>query len=311
MDCALSRPKELLCGNMTAGNRRSNNIRVSIRVVKVTTGLVISKIGSRLIAFVGLVLIMCVTACARSPIVPTATELEKVSLDTRVDVISRLVALNAGREFDTLPQVSIATSTEVATQFTAMYRPYTDILLVGVPKENHVQVLGTYARSLSDLMLGVYFLTSDSVLLVDSTIGRAAQDAGLTEAENSHLQMLVLAHELTHALQQQIAGAQSKLLARTDEDAINAYGAVLEGHAMRVQRLVAADLGIEDRISDVVGSLTAAKGKDVCSRVCLSAFHLFWRHVGQRAEQGASGRQRFAQRGRGEKRLGADNTRLS
>lgn len=111
---------------------------------------------------------------------------------------------------------------------------------------------------MSQALAGAYLVDTDTVFVVDSNIHAVSSLHELNEEESEYLRILVIAHELAHALQQQHTNAYHRLLQQTEQDTINAFGAVFEGHAQLIHSEVARALGIRPEISDLVGEMPVA-----------------------------------------------------
>ncbi|MBT3224381.1 MAG: hypothetical protein HN348_35385, partial [Proteobacteria bacterium] len=95
-------------------------------------------------------------------------------------------------------------------------------------------------------ILGKYTPENRGVHINLDSILLAATQEGLEEQVAVDLVKLILAHELTHALQDQEVDLMEVLLSSRDEDSMNAVRGTIEGHATYIEKQVGDRLGLDE-----------------------------------------------------------------
>jgi len=192
---------------------------------------------------------LLVAGCPRTPqVVPpppglalpeqglTAGDLQEIR-----DRVVPMVEEAAGRRFDEVPFVGLGTADGLAR----IVREDSLIVLGGVyglPEEVVHEMARTDPLQVSSL-IGKYAPRGGTLYIAPDSI-EAMVAEGVVEADQREAVLeLIIAHELTHALQDQEQDLVEQLASRRDDEALRALQAVTEGQATRVEELVAERLG--------------------------------------------------------------------
>lgn len=100
------------------------------------------------------------------------------------------------------------------------------------------------AAFLARAMLGKYAPQRRQILLMPNNFSRIGRKLDLSAEQIQSLVKVVLLHELTHWLQDEIVGLQQRITAHTDVDSHQALMAAVEGQAVLFHELAAAELGL-------------------------------------------------------------------
>lgn len=167
-----------------------------------------------------------------------------------------LIEKHAGKKFVKVPQVKIIDrkgmtkilSEEFESQFKNMYSQASN-------EELHIMA-SKQAAAFSTTLLGKYSIFEKTVYLMPKNIKPLFTLLNVDQENLKPLIKVVIAHELTHALQNQEINLQ-KLFSLNNIDAMQAYNATIEGHAVFVSELVARELGIENAAIELARMLSA------------------------------------------------------
>ncbi|MHC4447788.1 MAG: hypothetical protein ACYSXF_08425 [Planctomycetota bacterium] len=170
-----------------------------------------------------------------------------------VDELLPLVEEFAGRRFRVKPDVRVGDREELTDalgrNLLAQLRrqmPYAD--------ENELwSLVGWQASMLAPAMLGLYDQEQHVVHLAPTNVDPIMSFA---EVDPQHLEpflKIIIAHELTHALQDQQVALRAQLLNLEDPQEVEAFSATIEGHAVFVADRVGKRLGLD------AGSLELAR----------------------------------------------------
>ena len=103
-----------------------------------------------------------------------------------------------------------------------------------------------YFQVLAKMLLGVYDHTHGTIYLLPQRLPVILKLLELNETSSRDIARMVIAHELTHALQDQYMDFSRHLAQVSDTDELFAFKALVEGHATWVEKEVAGELGIDD-----------------------------------------------------------------
>lgn len=224
-------------------------------------------------------LALLVVSCARPtppPRLVAAEDLTETRLDAIVAELVPLIEQETGFVFTAVPHARIARATdldrivesEARATFRSLYPDLPDTLLDRAIRPGTPQgISGKYA-------------IHEQILLVDphamvATASAVPEDPDALE----HVVRLVLAHELAHALQDQVADLDARFLSVHDSDGYDAVRMLTEGHANVVEKRVAARIDA----TDAARALDEAQGWDASGPKSSDAYPI-WALYGQGQE---------------------------
>ncbi len=155
----------------------------------------------------------------------------------------------AGREFRTPPVVVLADAGEAMRALRDELRPWVEHYFAGNSPARIQRQLQLHADVVAAGLLGKYVIADQQVLMMPQMLAPNLALVGWQEAEAEHVLLLLLAHELVHALQDQELGLAGRSAANRGNDASEAWSGLLEGHAVFCSERAAAALGIESAIA--------------------------------------------------------------
>jgi len=117
---------------------------------------------------------------------------------------------------------------------------------------------GLFAPSL----LGKYGVTDQTVYVLPENIKTAMTAEKIPSELDEDLMKIIIAHELTHALQDQEINLNAAILNVTSPDANLAFQALIEGHAVYIQNAVAKKLNLTKAAKAARDMLTAPELED-------------------------------------------------
>lgn len=168
------------------------------------------------------------------------TQLTHAQLSTLAGDLVPMVEEAAGATFHTPPIVGPIDAEGLADVLESETRRVVDNLYDAPPYM--LDALARQSRFQVPGILGKYIPATGRVVLGLGPLAAAIDDP----SKALDAACLVLAHELTHALQDQVADHGSRFGTVTDIDAFNGLRAVSEGHAVFVEERVAERLGTTD-----------------------------------------------------------------
>ena len=183
-------------------------------------------------------------------------------VDRWVAEVRPVVERVAGRKFTQDPVVRVVTR-EKLTQ--TLYEQFAADVRRHNPERTPEQELEVEVRlrlaagSAAPLMFGQYVDDVAAVLIPAENVPGLLGMVGCESTPVDAVVKIVLAHELTHALQHQTLGTIDPP-ARVDER--KAFRAVMEGHAIYVQALVAEELGLAEGQRVLMTALAPARITD-------------------------------------------------
>jgi hypothetical protein len=162
--------------------------------------------------------------------------------------------------FDERPTVRVSTPDEIE----ALVREEVEEVLTGVGREDQVDLAVAIAKQ---ALIGKYDPETHVVHVVPENVERVAKDAREPLLRTEECLRAVLAHEATHALDfRRFPLAKARRTAKT-MDELEAWGAVVEGHAQLVAEEVAASRGLADAFAAFTRSISAVPDvEDATSR---------------------------------------------
>jgi hypothetical protein len=185
---------------------------------------------------------------------PPPDPLSPEGLAQLTEQVVPLVEKHAGRPFLTPPGVTLAEGESFARVVAEENRLIYDRVFANSPEAVRARMAEESAWATQHMVLGKYGIQTDTLYMSDGPLRQAA-----TRLEGDRLAdvvKVILAHELTHALQDQHTPFEGLLGAVRDEDHLGAASGSWEGFATWVEQQVAAELGL----TDVFWSLTELQG---------------------------------------------------
>jgi len=173
----------------------------------------------------------------------TAAEAEAAAREARP-----LVEAVTGRKLRKLPKVVIADRPTVAASLAKDLLP--QLRKIG-PKQTEWQVRLMAAQQstvMAMCLLGKYGFEDKTLYMLPRNFEPLLRLIKIDAKHSPAVLKLIVAHELTHALQDQELGLRKLLAAASDLDGLQAANAVVEGQAVLVQDLVGKRLGLDDAV---------------------------------------------------------------
>ncbi|HNV72833.1 MAG TPA: hypothetical protein PKO06_24205, partial [Candidatus Ozemobacteraceae bacterium] len=159
-----------------------------------------------------------------------------------------LVEKAAGRTFKKTPVWKIANRQQVAEVLAADILPQLDNLLPNATPEQRREVGLKQAQSMAALMLGKYGFSDRTFYLLPRNFLPLFRVTKVPPSQVSSILQLIIAHELTHALQDQEIGLLSKIANIRDNETGLAFNATIEGHAVVTMEKVGHELGLASSV---------------------------------------------------------------
>jgi len=189
-----------------------------------------------------LVPILALVACgpkAPPPIVIDPATLDEETLNAVVAELIPLVEEAAGRKFATPPHGRLARTSDLEAILEAEFMQVT-ASLYDAP-EWVLRNLAEQSRASAPGVVGKYGIQTRVLYLAPDAVAPIGAQLGAEQGGADAVARLVLAHELTHALQSEVMSWDGY----TDGDQVDAVRAVTEGHANFVEQRVADKLGLD------------------------------------------------------------------
>ena len=169
-----------------------------------------------------------------------------------VRIIPIIEELN-GRTFDAIPPVKSVGNFQMIQILARDLAPQIEKQLPDVPKVliyfKAYLSAGLYAPSL----LGKYGTEDRTVYVLPQNLHAIVEAEAIDARYEEDVLQIVIGHELTHGLQDQEIDLAQSILDAPDPDAMNAFNATIEGHAMFIENALAAKLGLDDAATAAAG----------------------------------------------------------
>ncbi|MFC1586685.1 hypothetical protein ACFL54_00105 [Planctomycetota bacterium] len=110
-------------------------------------------------------------------------------------------------------------------------------------------------------MLGKYGFSDNTLFLLPKNLNSILDMAKIDRKHMKNIVKLVIAHELTHQMQEQEAGIYKTLLGITNQERMMAFNATIEGHAVFIQDLVGKELELDQTVIEFSRLLSAGAVK--------------------------------------------------
>lgn len=168
------------------------------------------------------------------------------SLQRSVDEILHLVEAEAGRRFLEPPKVAVA---DEETFQELLYHEQLGIyeqVMADTPEPIRRQLAEAAGHFMSSGILGKYILATETVYLCPGAILPAMEHSEMDPERVRDVIKVVLAHELTHVLEDQHTDLERQLSLLRDEEDLWAAAGAWEGWATLVEERVSEALGLSD-----------------------------------------------------------------
>jgi hypothetical protein len=156
-----------------------------------------------------------------------------------------LVAQASGRTFTKLPPVKLVTRNEIIPVLVKDFAPQWRMQMPDAPEEQIERLSHSMAESMAPVMLGKYGFATKTLYLLPGNLVPLMKLVKIEPAKQSAVLQLIIAHELTHALQDQQVHLQDLIARGGTRDRMMALNATIEGHAMLVQEQVGGLLKLD------------------------------------------------------------------
>ncbi len=151
-----------------------------------------------------------------------------------------------GRTFDETPNVKSVGNFQMIQILARDLAPQIEKQLPDVPKVliyfKAYLSAGLYAPSL----LGKYGTEDQTVYVLPQNLHAIVEAEAIDAKYEEDVLQIVIGHELTHGLQDQEIDLAKSILDAPDPDAMNAFNATIEGHAMFMENALAKKLGLDE-----------------------------------------------------------------
>lgn len=168
-----------------------------------------------------------------------------------------LLELAAGRKFKTQPAVICGNRDRMAASMTIDLLPQVRKLHPSLEHNDAGQYALEQAIAAAPLVLARYGSHDKALFLAPSNVPALLELFGAQPEQSKLLLKLVLVHELAHALQDQETGLQKLLDGAKDGESSIALNALLQGHALYLQELVAKELKTGDATLNLARRMVA------------------------------------------------------
>ena len=160
----------------------------------------------------------------------------------------------AGRKFNKIPEIRLINTKE----FKKVLIRETDIKILNNSnrlienKRNPFQIM-------VKLFYGIYGSRDHILYLLPKKIATILRLLKLDEKYGMDIVRITIAHELTHALQDQYLNLFNKRIELPGTEEVHAFSATIEGHAVFIEKEIGRQLGIDDFIIDLFPLADSAK----------------------------------------------------
>jgi len=180
--------------------------------------------------------------------------LSQAGLEAVAAEVIPLVEKHAGRSFLSAPAVARAEGAAFAEVVAAENQLIYDRVFAASPEAVRRRLAQSSAAAAPFAVLGKYGIQTDTLYMSPEPLKAAA--AQMKGDRLADVVKVIMAHELTHALQDQHTPFEGLLAEVRDQDHLHAASGSWEGFATWVEQQVAAELGL----SDVFWAMTRVQG---------------------------------------------------
>ncbi len=158
-----------------------------------------------------------------------------------------LVEQAAGRKLKDLPSILVVTRREYVDEMVQPVQSRSNSKADSGPSSRRPDP--KQYEPLANYIFGAYDPKDNEIYLLPENFKPRLMTAGVPERFHAQILKMVVAHELTHALQRQETSSKARISGRRSHGQYFAQRAMIEGHATFVMNQVARKLGIEEAIS--------------------------------------------------------------
>ncbi|MBI5724878.1 MAG: hypothetical protein HZA50_13040 [Planctomycetes bacterium] len=172
-----------------------------------------------------------------------------------------MVEKAAGRRFKARPQVVLSDRKTLAEALQKDLLVSLDWLWSSVPAADRQKKARAAAETMAPMLMGLYSFSDEKLYLMPRNIPPLLKACKVDEKHTEAISRIVIAHELTHALQDQQTGLKRRMAGFTGLDAMQAFSSTIEGHAMLMQDRVADALKLDEPARQFARMLAAGAVK--------------------------------------------------
>jgi len=182
-----------------------------------------------------------------------ANPFSDLSLERYLQEVQPLVEASVGRKFDAPPIVEIAQQGPFNEMMMAEQILIYEKVMPDTPEAIRNQMVEASNESISRGLLGKYGLLDKKTYLCAEGLILSLKYSQTDPAETEAWTKLILAHEITHAMEDQELDMLAMLDTIRDEDALQAASGTWEGLATLAEEDVARELGLMDQYDQLIG----------------------------------------------------------
>jgi hypothetical protein len=172
-----------------------------------------------------------------------------------------LVEETAGRKFKQTPDVRLGDREEVADALARDFVPQLKNMNPGIDEGDLKEVAENEARAMAMVLLGKYALEDRVVYLMPRNVDPLFKLGKVDRKHVKPILQLVIAHELTHALQFEDEKLVERFRSVRTMEQMQALNATIEGHAVLIQDMVGGKLGLDDSVLELSRLMAAGSMK--------------------------------------------------
>lgn len=162
-----------------------------------------------------------------------------------------LVEKAAGKRFKQPPEFKLVDREAMAEILEREFIPQFKNLMPGMPEEQIEQEAEVQAEIFAKAMLGKYGFRDGVLYLMPRNVEPLLKLMKVEEKHTKAVIRIIVAHELTHVLQDQQIDLKEKLQSVKSVDESQAFNAAIEGHAVFIQDMVGRELKLDDGVIEV------------------------------------------------------------
>lgn len=157
----------------------------------------------------------------------------------------------SGRAFNQAPVIECVSRDKVSEVLAKEFLATLNRMDPSGAESLNPMIAESYAQIFAARLLGKYSLADGKLLLLPGNLKSIAELADFPEESYDGLVKILIAHELTHALQEQEIGLEEKLSTINDKDSIVAFNAAIEGHAIIFHEMTGKELGLDESVQQL------------------------------------------------------------
>lgn len=171
--------------------------------------------------------------------------LRQADLDAIRDRVIPLIEKHAGRKFKTIPKLLFAHNSRIGRILSSEIEVQIRNQFPSLTKRELEHTVSQMASQMSLNLLGKFDLESRVLYILPGMFEILVKKKKIPKDRERQLLELVVAHELTHALQDQYLSLSTLYSRVRDQAYLHATSGAIEGHATWIQDQVAKDLHLE------------------------------------------------------------------